>query len=122
ASAQRNSDNSTPDTLRNPLDEENPLMRDILSDISDHEDDFLHDEEDGVDVNLDQPFEVGEGQMVAVSPQSYHVPPSSQFSDINWDAMDGSNEFPEFQGSEEWRPMSELRVGLKWRLCNPRFP
>ncbi|MED6134959.1 hypothetical protein PIB30_041844 [Stylosanthes scabra] len=87
----------TSDSLRNPLDEENPLMRDILNDISDHEDDFLHCEEDGVDVNLDQPFEVGEGQMVAVRPPSYHVPPSSQFSDINWDAMDGSNKFPRHQ-------------------------
>ncbi|MED6177868.1 hypothetical protein PIB30_102115 [Stylosanthes scabra] len=104
ASAQKNLENSTPDSLRNPPDQENPLMRDILSDINDHEDDFLHGEDDDVDIDLDQPFQVmpsvgdvtGKGQIVAVSPPSYDVPPNSQFSDINWEAMDGSNEFSKF--------------------------
>ncbi|MED6163029.1 hypothetical protein PIB30_076141 [Stylosanthes scabra] len=40
-SAQRSSDNSTPNSMVNPPDEENPLIKDILSDISHHEDDFF---------------------------------------------------------------------------------
>ncbi|MED6219111.1 hypothetical protein PIB30_032835 [Stylosanthes scabra] len=47
ASAQRGSDNSTPNPTAkgNPTAEGNPLMKDILSDISDHEDEFLNVED-----------------------------------------------------------------------------
>ncbi|MED6223588.1 hypothetical protein PIB30_075404 [Stylosanthes scabra] len=109
ASAQRNSDNSTPDSLRNPPDSQNPLMKDILSDISDLKDDFLHAEEDDADIDLGQPSQTmptigepsGKAQILAIGPPSYFVPPSSQFSDINWEALDGSNEFPEVRSEEE---------------------
>ncbi|MED6220043.1 hypothetical protein PIB30_041299 [Stylosanthes scabra] len=58
ASTQRNSKNSTPNSDRNPPYEENILMRDILNDISDHEDDLLHAEEEDVDIDLGQQFQV----------------------------------------------------------------
>ncbi|MED6149573.1 hypothetical protein PIB30_063791 [Stylosanthes scabra] len=65
ASAQRGSDNSTPNPTAeenptvegNPPTEGNPLMKDILSDISDHEDKFLNGEQEDEDIAPDQPFE-----------------------------------------------------------------
>ncbi|MED6187323.1 hypothetical protein PIB30_075365 [Stylosanthes scabra] len=103
ASAQRYSDNSTPNNTTNPPDEENPLMKDILSDISDHEDDFLYDAQEDEEIAPNQPFDgmhgvgdvAGQVQALVACPPSFHVPPSSQFSDINWEAMDGTSEFPE---------------------------
>ncbi|MED6116626.1 hypothetical protein PIB30_101961 [Stylosanthes scabra] len=53
ASAQRHSDNSTPNSMMNPPDQENYLMKDILSDISDHEDDFLFGDEDDEEIEAD---------------------------------------------------------------------
>ncbi|MED6188036.1 hypothetical protein PIB30_082210 [Stylosanthes scabra] len=103
ASAQRSSNNSAPNSMINLPEEGNPLMKDILSDISDHEDDFLfgvqEEEEPAPDQAFDRIHNVGDvaGQvqaLVATTP-SFHAPPSSQFSDINWEAMDRANEFPE---------------------------
>ncbi|MED6164980.1 hypothetical protein PIB30_095344, partial [Stylosanthes scabra] len=105
ASAQRSSNNSAPNSMMNLPEEGNPLMKDILSDISDHEDDFLfgvqEEEEPAPDQAFDGMHNVGDvaGQvqaLVATTP-SFHAPPSSQFSDINWEAMDGANEFPEIR-------------------------
>ncbi|MED6162416.1 hypothetical protein PIB30_070247, partial [Stylosanthes scabra] len=91
ASAQRNSDSSTPDTSRKPIQEGNPLMKDILSDISDHEDDLLSAEDDDCDVEAAEVVFLApnvavapeEAQIIAASPPSSFVPPSFQFSDIN---------------------------------------
>ncbi|MED6152990.1 hypothetical protein PIB30_097291 [Stylosanthes scabra] len=57
ASAQRSSDNSSPNSVMNPPDQRNPLMKDILGDISDHEDEFLYDEEEDEEVEPDEPFQ-----------------------------------------------------------------
>ncbi|MED6109690.1 hypothetical protein PIB30_035958 [Stylosanthes scabra] len=122
-SAQRNSKNSTLNSDRNPPDQENILMRDILSNISNHEDNLLHSEDEDIDIDLGQPFEVmptvgettGDTQVLAITAPSHHAALNSQFSDINWEAMDGSNEFPDVRSDEEWNPDSELRVGLRWQ-------
>ncbi|MED6180350.1 hypothetical protein PIB30_009418 [Stylosanthes scabra] len=94
--------NSTP----NPTAEgNNPLMKDILSDISDHEDKFLNGEQEDEDIAPDQPFEgmhgvgdvAGQVQALVACPPSFHAPHSSQFSDINWEVMEGASEFPEIR-------------------------
>ncbi|MED6178797.1 hypothetical protein PIB30_110992, partial [Stylosanthes scabra] len=122
ASAQRNSDSSTPDTSRKPIQEGNPLMKDILSDISDHEDDLLSAKDDDCDVEAAEvvflapnvAVALEEAQIVAASPPRSFVPPSSQFFDINWDAFGSSNEFLEMRREAEWTLNLEFRVGLKW--------
>ncbi|MED6170021.1 hypothetical protein PIB30_026738 [Stylosanthes scabra] len=107
ASTQRGLDNSTPNPIAegNRPTEGNPLMKDILSDISDHEDEFLNDEQEDEDIAPDQPFEgmhgvgdvAGHVQALVACPPSFHAPPSSLFSDINGEAMEGASKFLEIR-------------------------
>ncbi|MED6109564.1 hypothetical protein PIB30_034874, partial [Stylosanthes scabra] len=57
----------------------------------------------------------GHVQALVACPPSYHAPPSSLFSDINWEALEGASEFPEIRNDAGWNPDTELRVGLKWQ-------
>ncbi|MED6107741.1 hypothetical protein PIB30_017007 [Stylosanthes scabra] len=115
ASAQGHYDNSTRNSMMNPPDQKNPLMKDILSDISDHEDDFLYGNDEDEELEAVQPSQempnvgevAGEVQVLVASQPSYHVLPNSQFSDINWEAMDGATEFPEFRSDDGWNPDSK---------------
>ncbi|MED6215793.1 hypothetical protein PIB30_001411 [Stylosanthes scabra] len=99
ASAQRSSDNSTSNSMMNPPDKENPFMKDILSDVSDHEDDLLYGEGDDEDIAPDQPCEgmqnvgdiAGQVQVLVASPPRYH-------------AMDGAKEFHEIRTEDGWNP------------------
>ncbi|MED6219112.1 hypothetical protein PIB30_032836 [Stylosanthes scabra] len=57
----------------------------------------------------------GHVQALVACPPSFHAPPSSLFSSINWEAMEGASEFPEIRSDAGWNPDTEFRIGLKWQ-------
>ena len=110
---------------------ENPLIRDILTDLSEDEGDLP--DGDNSDTDLEETYheEVNMQQQEVppiTSPQVLHqippfvaavlesvfMPPCPQFSQVNWDVMSNGEEFHELVRRDTWRADEELFIGLKF--------